>query len=185
MFANLAVHMEIALCETYNLGKEDETMDNEGIWCRTVLTAYRVLEHMAKVLDRTLEKMALSGFNKYNLSGFNTDSLYSKMLEVIDRKKGLINIKVLVDTVLASMPNKEYSVLYIRFVEGIGAERTAELLDMPKRTYFRCFNKALSTFAFQLKLLGYGAERFKTEYKNEPFIVAIYEKLLKKFVQSS
>jgi len=154
-------------------------MDNENIWCRTLLTSYRALNTFSKTLDNTLEKLALKGFNGYS-SGYSTDMLYDKMLEVIDRKKGLVNIKVLVDRAMSMLPVKDYEILKLRYFDGVDAMQSAEVLGLNDRTYFRRLNKALSAFMFNVKREGYDVERIKREYKNESFIVALYQRLLKK-----
>lgn len=154
-------------------------MDNENIWCRTLLTSYRALNTFAKTLDDTMEKLALKGFNGYS-SGYSTDMLYDKMLEIIDRKKGLVNIKVLVDNAMSKLSVKDYEILKLRYFDGIDVAQSAEMLALNGRTYFRKLNKALSSFMFNLKKMGYDVERIKSEYKKENFIVALYQRLLKK-----
>ena len=154
-------------------------MDNENIWCRTFLTSYRALNTMAKTLDSTLEKLALRGFNG-NTTGYSTDMLYDKMLEVIDRKKGLVNVKVLVDNAMSTLSSKDREILRLRYMDGLDTRASAEFLGVNERTYFRRLNNALSGFMFGLKRLGYDVDRIKREYKNETFIVALYQRLLKK-----
>lgn len=151
-------------------------MNNDARWCKTLLCAYRRLGKFCDALNVAMDSFAMSGFMGNHMRvGVTTDMLYDKMIETADRKKGFINIRILVDNALKTLPDKYRSVLVSRYIHGNIAASSAEELGIPPRTYFRYSNKAVALMTFALRHIGYNSERLEAEYGGEPFIMGLYK----------
>ena len=140
-------------------------------WVKTILEIYRHLETLCGAIDEAVKKTSMSGF------GVSGDTRYSadKMIELITKKKKLINLKVLVEKVLVSLNVVDTKILTLFYLDSVKSKDIASMLGMNIRTFFRKKDSALSRFATQMKALGYDADYLYDTYYSEHWIINAYD----------
>ena len=149
-------------------------------WAKTVLEIYRHLETICGAIDDAVKKTSMSGF------GVSGDTRYSadKMIELITKKKKLINLKVLVEKVLVSLNIVDTKILTLFYLDNVKAKDIASMLNMNIRTFFRKKDAGLTRFANSMKLLGYDSEYLYDAYSSEHWIINAYENNEKQMVSN-
>ena len=162
----------------YNIveNKGDFMKIEEKNWSKTLLIAYGHLETICGAIDKTVLDYGLKS------SAINCDVEYlaKKMISLIERKKFLINIKVLVDNALNRISDAEAKVLILKYIDNLPSNIASEVLKVSMRTYFRKLNIALENFAKILIFQGYSTAKFFDMFKNEKWILEIFDSYYKK-----
>lgn len=150
-------------------------------WAKTVLEVYRHLETICGAIDDAVKKTSMSGF------GISGDTRYSadKMIELISKKKKLINMKVLVEKTLTSMNIVDTKILTLFYLDSVKAKDIASMLDMNIRTFFRRKDLGLSSFASIMKSSGFDADTLYELYESEHWIINAYENNLNQMLSRS
>lgn len=145
------------------------------VWSKTLLTCYGCLEKISDAIDH------LVYLNGINSGCMKTDALFcvNKILELTERKKLLINLKVITEEVLAKLDTLDARILILRYFDKVKTEECAKLLSLSKRTYFRRLKVAVASFAHGLKSIGYTAQKVANITKNELWIHDLYHALYK------
>ena len=102
------------------------------------------------------------------------------MIELSERKRKMINLKIAVEDSLVSLNLIDKRILGLVFIDGVKSERVAKLLNMSLRTFFRRKTKALNNFMEEMELSGYNAEYFMKEYSQEKWFISVYNECLHK-----
>lgn len=149
-------------------------------WAKTVLEIYRHLETICGAIDDAVRKTSMSGF------GVSGDARYSadKMIELIQKKKKLINLKVLVEKVLVSLNIVDTKILTLFYLDNVKAKDIASMLNMNIRTFFRKKDAGLTRFANAMKIEGYDSNYLYDTYSSEHWIINAYENNEKQMVSS-
>jgi hypothetical protein len=135
---------------------------------------------MSNALDKTINNSGKNSNNvtlqKYQTTYFQT----SKLLELIDRRRKIINLKVAAESALAKLSRADRRLLVLSYVDGMKCETLAEMFGISLRTFFRRKSSALDHFAVMLETLGYDAEFYSNEYASEKWFLAVYDDCLTK-----
>ncbi len=149
-------------------------------YSRSALSIYRYLETMSKSLDKVVLDIG-KGSGKVSCKNYQTTHLQtSKMIKLMDRKRKLVNLKVVVEECLAGIPEDSRRILSLFYMDGITANLISQLLGVSLRTFFRQKTKALDSFCFELDKRGYGKAFFEEEYSCEKWFSSVYADMLTK-----
>lgn len=99
----------------------------------------------------------------------------SRIIELMERKRKMINLKVSVEDALNRLKKSDKRLLTLVFVDGVKSEMVAQMLGVSIRTFFRKKISALDNFALIFQELGYDSEFFENEYAYEPWFMSVYD----------
>lgn len=132
---------------------------------------------MSKSIDKIVVDTGKVSHNK-ELSKYQTTYCQTnKMINLMDRKRKLINLKVVIEDGLAKITKESRRILTLFYIDGITATLIAQLLGISIRTFFRQKTKALNEFCVMLEDLGYGKQFFETNYLGESWFEVIYNQM--------
>jgi len=152
-------------------------------WSKALLSIYKYLESMVDSIDKTISKST-----KNNTSCISDrQSAYfqaSRIIELIDRKRKMINLKVAFEESLVRLNSKERRILGLAYIDGVKSEVIAELMGISIRTFFRLKSLALTHLSQELQLCGFDKDYFDTEYGQEKWFVSVHDELVIKSTNS-
>ena len=92
---------------------------------KTILTSYRFLEKVSDAIDRLVETRALNSFymGGNNFSQNNVFVVSESLINLTERKKKLINLKVVCDQSLRSCKEELAQILIERYIDGDKGKR--------------------------------------------------------------
>ncbi|MBE5757479.1 MAG: hypothetical protein E7345_00925 [Clostridiales bacterium] len=146
-------------------------------WSKSALSIYRYLESMAETVDKRILKTGTSS-NSEGLQRYQSTYLQTgQMIEFIERKRKLINLKVAVEDALTGISLNDRRLLVLTFVDGVTSVIVAELMNISLRTFFRRKVSALQSFTNKMIELGYD-ENFFQDYETEPWFLGVYNEIV-------
>lgn len=150
----------------------------KNIWAKTILTSYRFLEKVSDAIDRLVETRALNSFymGSNNFSQNNVFVVSESLINLTERKKKLINLKVVCDQSLRSCKEEHAQILIERYIDGDKAKEIAERHELSMRTYFRRLESAEGEFSAYLSRNGYTEKFLAKTLLSEKWIYEIYSK---------
>ena len=88
---------------------------NSNLWAKTCLTVYRYLERISEAIDGLVNRQALNSYYS-NYTNNSVMDIADKIIELGERKVKLINIKVLIDDILAHMDTLSAQLLIEKYI---------------------------------------------------------------------
>ncbi len=147
-------------------------------WSKSALSIYRYLETMSNSIDKLVLDTGKSSYTR-DITKFQTTNIQTgRMISLIDRKRKLVNLKVIIEEGLAGISRDSRRLLTLFYIDGITASLISQLLGISLRTFFRQKMKALIEFSDKLTSLGYGKDFFDEEYLGEAWFDVIYNEVL-------
>ena len=147
-------------------------------WSKTALSVYRYLESMTETVNKKIINTGSSsnkeGLQKYQTTYFQTN----QMIELIERKRKFINLKVAVEETLATLSNIDRRILVLSYVDGVTNVIIAQLLNISLRTLFRKKASAIERLSDTMKKFGLNEDFFVSEYSNEPWFMGVYNEIV-------
>lgn len=144
---------------------------------KTLISAYKYIERTCEAVDKFIFNHAISyGPDPAIHSTFD---VLNNIVELMDRKIKLINLKLIIDEAIKSLPaiDKQVLILKMRFRASI--KNIRDILKLPsERTTFRRIDNALENFVTQLNKNN-KCDEVELMLKNEGWIANIkksYEK---------
>ena len=125
-------------------------INNEQIiWAKTILVAYKHLGTLCSAIDKVVENTATNSFysSGFDTSNNSTEKVTQKIIALSKQKIDYINLKVYVEKLLKAMPKHVSKLLILKFIKGVSAEDICDIFNMSNRTYYRKLNKAVEDFA--------------------------------------
>ena len=150
-------------------------------WARTLLDINCFLDTICGAIDKSVKNCSISSGHSHMSTVYFAD----KIIRLMQRKKFMINIRVLINSVLKNIPSESAKILTIKYIDQMKTDTACKLLDMPYRTYFRKVNKAVSDFAFELKKQGYDEKSLYDMLKDELWILEVFDNHLKKNIKTA
>lgn len=130
-------------------------------------------------MSKTIDKIVLNvgkNSNSSELQRYQTTYFQaSKIIELIERKRKMINLKVACEQALNKIPLQSRKILMLFYIDGVKGDFIAQLLGISLRTFFRQKLKALKEFSEALERMGFNLNFFKNEYGNELWLLSIYD----------
>lgn len=150
----------------------------ENVWAKTILSVYRYLERICGSIDKMVESRAMASFYvcSVNFANSNIINVADKIIALTERKKTLINLKVLVDNALKQCKSLNAQILIEKYFDGDKSNDIAERHNLPIRSYFRKLSNAEVDFGNQLCSLGYNERKLNSFLANEKWICEVYER---------
>ncbi len=139
---------------------------------------------MSNSIDRIIEENSKNS-NSVALQRYQTTQYQAyKIIDLIDRKRKMVNLKVIAEDVVSRLKKSDRRIITLVFFDGIKSEVVAEIMGISLRTFFRKKSNALIQFTLILEALGYDNEFFESEYFNERWFMSIYNNCISKDYQS-
>ena len=144
------------------------------IWSKTLLNSYMCFEKITQAIDDLVLTYGLDSANLFDTQAY----LYSaeQMIELTERKKLIINLKVLCDTVFANMKPQFARILILKYIDNMKSTDIAKTLGISIRSYFRWLNLAIEAFGKKLNSLGYTDVKLREMCNKEVWIKSVYNK---------
>ena len=147
-------------------------------WSKTALSVYRYLESMTETVNKKIINTG-SNSNKEGLLVYQSTYFQtSQMIELIERKRKFINLKVAVEETLATLSNIDRRILVLAYIDGVTSVIIAQLLNVSLRTYFRKKAAAIERFADRMDKFGLNEKFFASEYGDEMWFMGVYNDIL-------
>lgn len=137
-------------------------------WVLTMLALENKLEAAAESCTRQAEEAALE-------QGGDAFSAFEKVIEINDKKRRIVNMKVLCDTVKGSLAPQE-SELLVAYVRHTAGELAAALSESRLKVY-RDVKRALSKAAKALARIGFKKEELERDYRELALFSRTYNRL--------
>jgi len=152
-----------------------------NIWAKTILSVYRYLERICDSIDKMVETKAMSSFYVYssNFAESSVINIADKLIALTERKKTLINLKVLVCDALKKCDTTNAQILIEKYIDGDKSNDIAQRHGLPQRSYFRKLGGAESDFLQQMARLGYREENLSNFLAGEKWILEVYSRYSK------
>ena len=147
----------------------------QKVWAKTLLTIYNCLETIASAIDNLVITQSVSS-GRNNLTTLEN---VEKVINLIQRKKLLVNLKVLIDNSLSKLDKNCARILIMKYVDKVRPEFAMEILELSRRTYFRRIDSSIDSFASALSSLGYDEGVLEAMLKKEHWIREYYNTFLK------
>ena len=106
-------------------------------WSKSSLSIYRYLEKMTNTLDKLILDLSKHSNNVSMIKNQTTYNQARKLIELLDRKRKMINLKVAVEDSLAGLNKIDRRILTLVFIDGAKSEMIAQILGVSLRTFFR------------------------------------------------
>lgn len=148
-------------------------------WAKTLLNINSYLDHICDAIDRNVKSCSASSAH----SQLSTIYFADKIIRLMERKKFMINIRVIINMTLSSIPKESAKILTIKYIDHIKTDDACKALDMPARTYFRKVDRAVSDFAFELKKIGFDEKKLYDTFKDEYWVLEVFDTYAKKNFQ--
>ena len=149
-------------------------------WSKSALTIYRYLETMSSTIDKIVVSTGKTSYSSMLQKYQSTYYQAGKMIELVERKRKMINLKIAVEDAFASLNVMDRRILGLVYVDGVKSEKVAKLLNMSLRTFFRRKIIALSNFTEEMELAGFNSEFFIKEYSKERWFLSVYNDCIQK-----
>lgn len=158
-----------------------EDIMEQKIWSKTLLTCYGCLEKIADAIDH------LVYLNGINSGCFKSDAFNcaNKIIELTERKKLLINLKIITEDVLANLQPQYAKILVLKYFDRVKTEECAKIVCLSKRTFFRKLNNAIDSFCCKLNNMGYTSEKLAILTKSEKWIADLFSSLYQQEINKS
>ena len=154
---------------------------NQKLWGKVILSSYNYLNRLSDSLDKLIEKTALNSYYSYSYR-FNNNTIedvFNKISSYSNRKIDYINLKVLTEKALKSIPKHQAKLLILKFIQNMTIEKASQILQISTRSSYRRLEQAIASFMSALTHMGFTVEKLELDYANDPFIRSAY-KLVKK-----
>lgn len=146
----------------------------DNSWTKTLLYIYKYLDRVAQGIDSLVEKQALNSFYYSSIANNDAELISKKIISLIERKKRLINIKVLVDKCLENCNRNYARILIEKYMDNDRAEEIAQRNNLSMRTYFRRLKEGENTFTNLMTRFGFNEKKLNEYLKDENWIKEVY-----------
>lgn len=148
-------------------------------WGKTILSVYKYLDRVSQAIDKLVKENAVNSFyfTGTNQSRNGVMQVAQRILNLTERKKRLINIRVLADTVLLECERTSAQILIEKYMDGDSSQEIADRHNLNIRTYFRHLAAAEEKFSALMAKYGFTDKKLNEYLSDEKWIVEVYEKL--------
>lgn len=129
---------------------------------------------MTNTIDKIVMDMGKHSNNQIMQKNETTYGQANKIIEYLDRKRKMINLKVAVEECLAKLNKTDRRILGLVFIDGIKSEMVSQFLGVSLRTFFRKKIEALKHFNNLMISSGFDLNFFVKEYSCENWMLSIY-----------
>lgn len=148
-------------------------MNEQKIWAKTILQVYRYVDKAIELLDSAVSKLSLR-------PELTATDVTTRLLNFIERKVNLINLKLLTEKTLASCSSKHLRVLSLKYIQNQKINEIAELINKSERSVYRFLCEGLKEFEKHMLNFGFCSNYLYKLLKNEKWILMQYGKVYSK-----
>lgn len=134
----------------------------------SIVKAYRLLNKKCEAIDRFVENHA-HYFGPCSFE-FSAVDVYNNILELMTRKNELINFKLIVDSAVNVLPEKDKKILYLKMNYNLSLSEICGVLELKERTCFRHIERAYLDLAEALNHSRY-SDKLEKLIRREEWIV--------------
>lgn len=102
---------------------------------QALLNVYRQIEKTCDAIEEYIDGYAFSFGPDPAVCG--TEDITERIIELCERKKNLINLKIFIDNCVKKLPNDLRKIAVLKMSYRCNANKIREILGMSERTYFR------------------------------------------------
>lgn len=140
---------------------------------KTLFEAYKYLGRIIKSVDRLVVETSASSHSN-NIYLDNTLDNMEAVIDLIQRKKRLVALKMIIEEGLKSMESYGAKILVRYYIDKVDTATIAEENKTNSRTIRRHINSALVDCIEKIYELGYDNKFLESIISNEGWIVGIY-----------
>ncbi len=146
-------------------------------WGKTILYTYKYLPRITEGIDKMVNQTAFNSFFycNNNQKDNNVLAVSNKIIKLIERKKRLVNIKVLVDKCLLACQPLNAQLLVEKYIDNDTSEDIASRHGINIRTYFRKLESAEANFYSHMVKLGFSEGKISEYLAEEKWILEVFE----------
>lgn len=144
-------------------------------WGKTLLYTYKYFNRITDAIDKMVNQAALNSYFDYNQKGKGTLTVTQKILDLVERKKKIINMKVLVDKCLLACDGISGTILVERYIDNDSCDVIAQRHNINERTYYRRQESAEAKFYSNMVALGYDEQKLNEYLADEKWIIEVFE----------
>lgn len=113
--------------------------------CEALVKIYCSLDKRCNIIDKFINNHAYY-CGSYG-EEYSAVDVYNDILDLIERKNQLINIKLMIDNAVNKLSINDKKVLYVKLNYNISMQELCSLLDVKERTAFRRIEHAFENMA--------------------------------------
>ena len=139
------------------------------------LIAYNSVDKMADVLTKAVNNKSFYTAGS-EFSG-NLLAAFDAIASLIDRKKMLVNLRLIIDTALVKLSPQYLKVLCLKFCDRFSNNQICDAMEISERTFYRKLNTGIEHFGRNLFSGGLNEDRCKKLFAKEAWLENIYNHL--------
>lgn len=149
------------------------------LWTQTILEAYNYIGCITRSIDK---RVLTLGTNSYKTTNYGKDctlDLMETIIELIERKKRILKLKLLVENTLRNLPLATSKLLIRKYLDKLTlcdlALENNTTVNIIRRKLRKAINECYNYFC----KFGYCTSFIEQEYLAEQWLVGIYERKYK------
>lgn len=139
-----------------------------------MIKIYKLLNKKCDIIDKFINNQAL--YFGPCTAEYGAEDVYNNIIELIERKNQLINLKILIDSGLKRLSEEDKKILYLKMNYKISMKEICGILDLKERTAFRKIERAYENLANVLNKSKY-INKLTKLINQEQWIVSIIEQV--------
>ena len=142
-------------------------------WSKIILSYYSYLEQSVKAIDKfVLDKCVYTSYFDCGLN-FDIEKRFNKVMELIDKKRRFINLKVIIEKALTEINEKYRKILVLFYIDKVSCEEIAKVMGLNLRPMFRHKNLAIESFTKALSRNGFNLDYFQENYAGDKWLFMV------------
>ncbi len=105
-----------------------------------IIKIYKLLNKRCDVIDKFIKNHAYY-FGPYT-EEYGSNDVFNNIIDLMQRKNQLINLKVIVDKAISSLPDNDKKVLLLKMNYNVSVNEICGVLELKERTAFRRIERA-------------------------------------------
>ena len=141
-------------------------------WTKTIFMVYRHLPKIINSIDKVFSARALNGGIMSGSACAYNDvyNLTYNLINLSERKKALINLKILADYAIKGIDKNLAKIIILRYMDGYSIKDLANHFNISERTTYRRIDEALRQASFVLNQNGYNQDKIEDSLKKEKWL---------------
>jgi hypothetical protein len=139
-----------------------------------IIKIYKLLGKKCDVIDKFVNNQAL--YFGPCTAEYGAEDVYNNIIELIERKNQLINLKIIIDSALKQLSEEDKKILYLKMNYKLTMAEVCGILDLKERTAFRRIERAYEDLTNALNKSKY-INKLTKLINQEQWIVAIREEV--------
>ena len=148
------------------------------VWGKTLLESYKYLKRLINSLDRIIYEKSVNSYGR-DFDGRNTLDSMEAVIDLIQRKKKMLLIKMLVEEGLKNIEKKDAKILIKYYIDKIDLKAIAQSENQERRNMARIIDKIILDLMDKISVMGYNSNKIENLLKSEGWIVGIFNSHIK------